>query len=366
MRIVGTLLNEDQARQFCAVLKQQKIETSCDMTFDAATGHMSYPIWVLDEDQIQKAMELFTRFQANPKSAEFNVIASVLEPQDTSLETEPVPEVKKKTMFTSFILSLCIFVFILNWMQEAQMEQQGFSDKTPFITPIAASLLYDEPVQIAAVEEKIEKLPPAKALPPEIATEVEQAVNTSYWKGLYQWLLLTAKSEDSSSAFGPMFTSIKQGQIWRLVSPAVLHLQSLHILFNMMWLWILSRPIEMRIGAFRTLLLSLVIAVISNTAQYLMGGPLFLGYSGVIMGLAGFVWMRERIAPWEGYPLHRSTILFLVLFVLAMAALQVGSFFAWLLTPIQFVPGIANTAHIAGALIGIVLGRLRWFAARIH
>ena len=32
------------------------------------------------------------------------------------------------------------------------------------------------------------------------------------------------------------------------------------------------------------------------------------------MGMAGFIWMRQRKAPWEGYPLHPSTFSFLGLF----------------------------------------------------
>ena len=95
-----------------------------------------------------------------------------------------------------------------------------------------------------------------------------------------------------------------------------------------------------------------------------MSGPFFLGYSGIVMGLAGFIWQRERIAPWEGYPLQRSVVIFLAVFVLAMFALQFGSFLFFLFTDSTFAPNIANTAHIAGALLGVGLARLPYFAAR--
>ncbi len=83
------------------------------------------------------------------------------------------------------------------------------------------------------------------------------------------------------------------------------------------------------------------------------------------MALAGFIWMREKIAPWEGYPLNRATILFLLIFIGAMFALQLSSFFIQVFTTLEFAPNIANTAHIAGALIGALLGRFSYFAQRV-
>jgi GlpG protein len=99
--------------------------------------------------------------------------------------------------------------------------------------------------------------------------------------------------------------------------------------------------------------------------QYLMSGPFFIGYSGIVTALAGFTWMRERIAPWEGYPLNRATILFLVLFIGAVFVLQAASFFIQIFSNQDFAPNIANTAHIAGAIIGAYLGKFKFFAQRV-
>jgi GlpG protein len=132
----------------------------------------------------------------------------------------------------------------------------------------------------------------------------------------------------------------------------------------MIWLWVLGRPIEERIGTLRTILFTLVLGISTNTIQYLISGPLFLGYSGVIMGLAGFTWMRGRVAPWEGYPLNRSTAIFLAVFVLAMFSLQMASFLIQLFTDLPFILNIANAAHIGGGIFGALLGRLSFFSLR--
>src|SRR5262249_48735414 len=118
------------------------------------------------------------------------------------------------------------------------------------------------------------------------------------------------------------------------------------------------------IGIFRSLLLTFTAGIVSNTMQYLMGGPFFLGYSGIITGLAGFIWSRQKIAPWEGYPIRKSMLLFLAVFVLAMVGLQLGSVVFMLLTDRLILLNIANSAHVTGAIWGLVMGRLSFFEAR--
>ena len=106
------------------------------------------------------------------------------------------------------------------------------------------------------------------------------------------------------------FEKIRQGEVWRLFTPCLLHFDFLHILFNMAWLWILGKQIEERIHWKKLGLLILIVGIVSNTAQYLVSGPSFLGFSGIVVGMAGFIWMRQRNAPWEGYPLSRIVFCF--------------------------------------------------------
>ena len=70
------------------------------------------------------------------------------------------------------------------------------------------------------------------------------------------------------------------------------------------------------------------------------------------------------MAPWEGYLLNRFTLVFLAIFVIGMFALQLVLFFMQLFDQAQFVIGIANTAHLSGAVVGYLLGRSRLFSIR--
>jgi GlpG protein len=340
MRLIGHLDNENDARRLTHFLKTKGIETNCDGAFDGMTGHMSYSIWVYDEDKWDDAQKEFAQFARKPTDASYDMptIEPVSSEGASAIREEKTVSRDIAVPFTLFIIALCSLVFFLNWMQEA-----GTPERSMEITPIQEALFFDFPQGI----------------------DVENLESTPFWKGAYEWILLKMKGEPTVLVEGPMFTRILQGEVWRAFSPAILHTEVLHILFNMIWVWVLCRPIEQKIGIFRLIFLTLIVAIGSNVAQYLMSGPFFLGYSGVVMGLAGFTWMRERIAPWEGYPLHRSTVLFLLLFVGGMFLLQAASFGLEIFTNIGFSPRIANTAHIVGALIGAFLARFSLFAERV-
>lgn len=372
MRLIGTLLNENDMRRLSLFLKRKGIETNCDISFDANTGHMSYQIWVHDEDRIAEAQMDFTRFSEEPFHAAFDMpITEEPAPDDASvISEEKVLPRRLSAPFTMFVIALCSLIFFLNLFEEYPLLREGLSEKTFIMTPIQAALLFDLPPAIEKMEEIIQKhqIPAdqkVEALSPELRLEIDKLNSLPLWRGMYDWLLLKINGKDTSLAEGRLFYSISQGEIWRLFTPAILHTDLLHILFNMIWVWILCRPIEQRIGVLRLIALTLFVGIGSNVAQYLMSGPFFIGYSGVVMGLAGFTWMREKIAPWEGYPMTSSTFIFLLLFIGGMFLIQAVSFGLQIFTNIAFSPNIANTAHIAGAVIGAVFARIPFFSERV-
>lgn len=376
MRAIGTLAHENQARRLTAYLKRIGIETTCEPSFDAQTGHMSYQIWVHEEDRIAEAAAIFDRFQIDPMQPEYDLPPEIPTPEEknSAAENRRASRSMERHQFsprlTALFISLCSLFFFLQAIQEIPLREEGLSEQTFSITPIQALLLYDLPPAIGELEAVIEKnriAPDQKLedLPPAVKAELEAVENAPFWRGFYEWAVLKIKKQDASIALGPLFGKIRQGELWRLFSPCLLHQNLLHLLFNMIWLWVLGKPIEQRIGLVRALLLTLACGIGSNTLQYLMSGPFFIGYSGVAMGLAGFIWMRERKASWEGYPLNRATVLFLLLFVGSIFALQLVSFFLQIFTDLEFAPNIANTAHIGGAAIGAFLGKMHFFAQRV-
>lgn len=137
---------------------------------------------------------------------------------------------------------------------------------------------------------------------------------------------------------------VKQGQVWRLVTPIFLHFGVIHLLFNMMWLMDLGRAIEARRGAGFFLVFLLAVAVMSNAGQFFMTGPVFGGMSGVVYALLGYVWMQSRFNPWSGFVLHPMTVqMMLFWYVLCLTGL---------------VGNIANTTHTVGLVMGVAWGYL--------
>jgi GlpG protein len=370
MRVIGTLKSEAEAHRFAAFLKDQGMLCNCEPAFDPHSGHMDYQIWIHDEDRINEASKLFQEFQKNPSDSKYDIIVPPPLP-DPAMAGEPKQKQPRTfgTHITTFFFVLCCLIFFLDNVERIPMLEEGITIEMQAFapTPMEALLLYDIPPAVDEFEKvmlKYENTHP-KELPVEVKQELEKIQNMPYWRGFYDWVVLKIKGESTEKVEGPLFVRIREGEIWRLFSPALLHANILHILLNMLGLWILGRPIEMRIGPWRTLLLTLILGIGPNTVQYLMSGPFFLGYSGVLMGFAGFIWMRERVAPWEGYPLDRATILFIVVYIGALLILQVFTFFLQIFTTSSFAPNIANSAHIAGAIFGAYLGRFRYFARKI-
>ena len=102
--------------------------------------------------------------------------------------------------------------------------------------------------------------------------------------------------------------------------------------------------------------------VLASLAQYFMSGPYFLGFSGVVVGMAGFIWSRQKKAPWEGYPLQKSTLYFILIYIILMVGLEIGLVLLNYLSSHELGINIANTAHVVGGLVGLGLGRLNYFA----
>lgn len=387
MRLIGTFETEKTAYTFYSFLIKEGIQNIYEAYSDEKSGGKLYRIWVYDEDDLNLAIDWMNQFKENPNNPRFQNLelplsatppppdyAQVSESEELKWKPMQAVRIKQRRFSLSLmhlIILLCGFIFLWNDFQEAEiLKEKGAVAMQIAFTPIMQSLLFDYPNSYRYVEEVIDQFPlngykEEKEIPPEVKNLLKKADEVPSWRGVYDFFTVVKNRGWESAKEIPLFEKIRQGELWRLFTPCILHRDFLHILFNMIWVWILVKQIEDRLSKWKLCLLILTIGVISNIAQYFMSGPFFLGFSGIVVGLAGFIWVRQKKAPWEGYPLQRATILFLLFFVIAMFALELFTFSLQLFSPLKITPSIANTAHIIGGLVGMLLGRISFFSRSV-
>jgi GlpG protein len=172
------------------------------------------------------------------------------------------------------------------------------------------------------------------------------------------WLTL-ADLRGFDRSIGSGLEALQRGEVWRLVTPILIHFSFIHILFNMLWMKDLGPLIERRWSSGTLLWLVLVSAVLSNLAQFLVNWDLQTGVryanalsggmSGVVYALLGYLWMRGHNDPAAGIRLP-STVVWMML--------------GWLVLCMTGALGpIGNSAHAVGLLVGALWGRIAAWAS---
>ena len=300
MRSIGEISNESDAKLFGDYLYVEGIANDID------EENGEWTIWVHDDDQLDAASATLEKFLADPTNATFRkkgakadrlrkheaIEDKTARQRQVDMRTQARETTGPTPHLTYGLIGLCVVLFLMLQSEAGVKLRQTLSITTPM--------------------------------------EVGHMV---------QWKL--------------GLPEIKQGQVWRLVSPAFIHFGFLHIIFNMMWLHRLGGEFEGRLGTGWFVIFLLVTATVSNLAQYAISlpplfehGPTFGGMSGVVYGLAGHAWVRGRQDPRSGIELDESTFTFLMIW--------------FFLCFLPFMP-IANTAHTFGLLVGLTWG---WIAAR--
>lgn len=130
-------------------------------------------------------------------------------------------------------------------------------------------------------------------------------------------------------------------EVWRFWAPAVLHVEPVHLLFNLVWWWYLGGRIEREVGSGQLFLLFCIGALLSNGLQGLWVGANFLGLSGVVYALLGYIAVVQKKRPELAVP--PAYIVFMLI---------------WMVLGFTGVTGInmANWAHLGGFLVGVAQG----------
>ncbi len=141
---------------------------------------------------------------------------------------------------------------------------------------------------------------------------------------------------------------IRSGQVWRLLTPVLLHASIPHILFNMYALYVIGIGLERYFGHSRYLLLYVLGGFTGNVLSFLLSSGYSVGASTAIFGLIGaegvFLYQNRKLL---GAQFGRAigNVIFIVVVNLV----------------IDFVPGsgIDYWGHIGGLLGGLIF---TWFA----
>ena len=292
MRCVADFDTENHALKFWGFLKQKVIDSSLEKGDSESNG--SCQIWVLDEDQLSLAFSYLNEFKSNPDDPKFSTA-----PKKDKIE-EALP---KKRGFKEFNLRE-------KWQKTDR--SSGTMTLSLIITCVAVFLLSG------------------------------MGKNTELVGGFF-----------ISEKLDGRLSEVSSGEIWRLFTPIFLHFNFLHVLFNMFWLHDLGGQIEKRKGPKFFISFILIIALVSNLAQFVLSGPAFGGMSGVVYGLFGYVWVKTRLDPADSFRLD------------PMVAMIMFGFFLVCFTGV--FGGIANWAHAGGLAVGIAWGyasAFRWNQGR--
>lgn len=285
MRRIGRLASDAASKLFGDVLYARGIENEVEKDADGQSS-----VWVLDDARIEEASALFVRYQAEPGHADFQGASAAASVRRRAEEAEAH-----------------------KFQREAARQERVVA-----LTgrPLATMVL--------------------------VGASVVVTLMTGFGgNALANWFLI---SNFLASSWWDGLMEIRHGQVWRLVTPIFLHLDILHLIFNVWWVKDLGAAVELAYGRRHMIWLCLVLAVASNLIQYIFSGPGFGGMSGVVYGLFGFIWMRSRTDPSAPIQLPPFTIVFML---------------AWFfLCFFNVIPSIANGTHVGGLMFGTGWGYL--------
>lgn len=135
-----------------------------------------------------------------------------------------------------------------------------------------------------------------------------------------------------------------ESEPWRLVSSTLPHGDWIHLLFNVIWIWVLGTKLEEVLGHVTTFAIVVILAVGSGAAQYAfaVGG---IGLSGVGYGLVGCLWILSKRDSRFRDAIDRNVIITFLAWGLLCVALTYSG--VW---------NIGNIAHGSGFVLGAIIG----------
>ena len=320
MRQAGSIPNESDAKRFVDYLLTIGIEAKAD------TAGEAYSIWIFDENQLAQSKAALQEFSLNPQDAKYAAVAKQAETRRREAQARQkaagrniinvrnrwsTPGRRGPRPVTFALIAICLVVAAITKFGDDQRS----IDPYLFMTAVSDEPRILDPERFARIAEQIGK--------------TTESRNLNNYPGLVGYY------DDS-------LPEIRHGQLWRLFTPMFIHMDILHLLFNMYWLFVLGGILEDRYGGGWLIALVLASDLIANLSQYFWVGPIFGGMSGVNYALFGYVWMKSKFDPSAGFRLTESTVFLMMLWL-------VVCFTGW-------VGPVANAAHVGGLIAGLIFG----------
>ncbi len=280
MREVGTLATRQDAERFADYLVTLGVPSRVD------AAPKGFSVWAIEENDVARAKQTLSEFQANPADPRYVAAHATAE----ELRQRQAAQRRK-----------------------AQRKIVDLSQR--WNGPLRRQI----PLTILLIG---------------VSVALTLLSDFSQNRAVTRWLML--------SNSGMNLRELWHGQLWRLWTPMLLHGSPLHLFFNMYWIYVLGSAIEIRMGTRALAGLILATQLAATFGQVMVEQPNFVGISGAVYGLLGYVWMKSRYDPAAGLFLDSTTIILMI---------------AWLFlaSRISSEP-VANTAHFAGLAAGIALG----------
>jgi len=294
MRRIGTFNSEQEARAFSDYLYTLEVENQVS----GEDGR--WDLWSLDEDRLEQARDALAAYRADPRDPKYAQAAGLAHARREADVQARVAAAKQQ--------------FNLRERWERPLWQQIPVTFALALASVLATVLtgFGEKFEVTS------------------ALQIETRIITEEVNDQYSYVPPAVPLQE-----------VRRGEVWRLITPIFLHMDPMHLIGNLMLGIMLSGLIERERGSWPLLAGVMLVAVVSNVAQYAYDGPRFGGLSGVICGMFGYIWLMGRLAPESGLQISRPVALLMV--------------FGLILCTTGMVGPVANVCHFAGLGMGLAL-----------
>lgn len=313
MRRIGGNLTREQAERFGDYLFTRDIHVVTEQATDN-----SYEVWAKEEDQLQLAREELAQFRREPDAARYRV-----DRQANELRRRKEKEQREKL----------------------KLQQQFQPRRVPGMGGGSSSLVVALVIACAAAS-LLTNFGQRPTLGQIARSEGELPFSIKLFSQLTLVPILVDPEDVAQTEEVNPLSGILRGEVWRLVTPLLLHGSVMHLLFNGIMLFQLGRIVEVFRGPLFMLALFLIGGIVGMFAQAyapvsLGGSVRVIGASGGVLALFTYLWLRPMVEPTLPFRMPPFNVAIVLGFVVLC------------MVP-GFMPNVANIAHLGGIAVGAV------------